>query len=265
MALPASGCCDRQCAQLPPYLGCSLTQQSPVTRDLGVTHALQRARDRDTTERPRGRIKNRRTDSGNGAALLGQPVTLNLPEVVGLRLIGALNPGVTATDLVLTVVERLRKHGVVQKFVECCGPGLASLPVPIRATIANMSPEYGATVCFFPVDRQTIGYLRGSGRDESLLALVEAYAKAQGLWRGDADPEPSFSDVVEIDLSAIEASVAGPRRPQDRMKLSQVPASARRVGCRRAPGCRDPPAISRSATATSRSRPSRAAPTPPIR
>src|SRR5579862_9413290 len=112
-----------------------------------------------------------------GAALLGQPVTLNVPEIVGLRLSGALRPGTTATDLVLTVVERLRRQGVVQKFVECCGPGLAALPVPIRATIANMSPEYGATVCFFPVDRQTIDYLRGTGRDEDQLALVEAYCR----------------------------------------------------------------------------------------
>lgn len=159
------------------------------------------------------------------AALLGQPVSISIPEVIGVRFVGALREGVTATDLVLTVTERLRQRGVVQKFVEYFGPGLFSLSMPARATIANMAPEYGATVGFFPIDDITLDYLRATGRDSDRVQLVEAYAKEQGLWHDEAGIAPLFTDVVEIDLGAIEQSIAGPRRPQDRLPLSQAPAS----------------------------------------
>jgi aconitate hydratase len=155
------------------------------------------------------------------AAMLGQPVSMLIPEVVGLRLVGTLREGVTATDLVLTVTELLRRHGVVGKFVEFCGPGLANLPLADRATIANMAPEYGATCGFFPIDAVTLDYLRLSGRDEALVARVEAYCKAQGLWRDDA-AEPGFTDLLSLDLATVEPSLAGPRRPQDRVPLGRV-------------------------------------------
>jgi aconitate hydratase len=158
------------------------------------------------------------------AAMLGQPTSMLIPDVVGMRLVGELPAGVTATDLVLTVTQRLRAHGVVDKFVEFFGPGVRSLPLADRATIANMAPEYGATIGFFPVDDATLAYLRLTGRDEQQVALVEAYAKAQGLWRGDADPDPEFTDVVELDLGKVESSLAGPRRPQDRVALGAVKA-----------------------------------------
>jgi aconitate hydratase len=156
------------------------------------------------------------------AAMLGQPLVMVLPQVVGVRLTGRLAPGATATDLTLTVTQRLRAHGVVDKFVEFFGPGLDMLSLPDRATIANMAPEYGATVGFFPVDDETLRYLRLTGREEELIDLVERYAKEQQLFRTAATPEPSFDDVLEVDLDQIEPSLAGPKRPQDRVSLSGV-------------------------------------------
>ncbi|WP_024551694.1 aconitate hydratase AcnA [Franconibacter helveticus 513] len=156
------------------------------------------------------------------AAMLGQPVSMLIPDVVGFRLTGKLQEGITATDLVLTVTQMLRKHGVVGKFVEFFGDGLDSLPLADRATIANMAPEYGATCGFFPVDDVTLGYMRLSGRSEEQVALVEAYSKAQGLWRNPGD-EPVFTSVLELDMGDVEASVAGPKRPQDRVALPDVP------------------------------------------
>ncbi|AJE21920.1 aconitate hydratase AcnA [Azotobacter chroococcum] len=158
------------------------------------------------------------------AAMLGQPVSMLIPEVVGFRLNGQLNEGVTATDLVLTVTQILRKHGVVGRFVEFYGPGLDNLPLADRATIANMAPEYGATCGFFPVDRVTLDYLRMSGRDERRIALVEAYCKAQGLWHDVRAPEPCFSTTLALDLGAVRPSLAGPKRPQDRVALEDIGA-----------------------------------------
>ncbi|HQT73168.1 MAG TPA: aconitate hydratase AcnA, partial [Acidiphilium sp.] len=154
------------------------------------------------------------------AAMLGQPIAMLIPDVIGFRLTGSLREGITATDLVLTVTQMLRKKGVVGKFVEFFGEGLDHLPLADRATIANMAPEYGATCGFFPVDGITLDYMRLSGRDEHRIKLVEAYAKAQGLWREGADPV--FSDTLELDLSTVEPSLAGPKRPQDRVALSQA-------------------------------------------
>ena len=156
------------------------------------------------------------------AAMLGQPVSMLLPQVVGFKLSGQLKEGSTATDLVLTVTEVLRKTGVVGKFVEFFGPGLASLPLADRATIANMAPEYGATCGIFPVDETTLRYLRMTGRTPEQIALVEAYCKEQGLFHSSSSPEAEYSEVVELDLSTVEPSVAGPRRPQDRAVLSKV-------------------------------------------
>jgi aconitate hydratase len=156
------------------------------------------------------------------AAMLGQPISMVLPEVVGFRLHGAMREGATATDLVLTVVQMLRKRGVVGRFVEFYGPGIANLPLADRATIGNMAPEYGATCGFFPIDAETIRYLKMSGRDPARIALVEAYAKAQGLWHDAKSPEPVFTDVLELDLDTVEPSLAGPRRPQDRVPLAGV-------------------------------------------
>lgn len=156
------------------------------------------------------------------AAMLGQPVSMLIPDVVGFRLSGALPEGVTATDLVLTVTQMLRRHGVVGRFVEFCGPGLDALPLADRATIANMAPEYGATCGFFPVDEATLTYLRLTGRDPARVALVEAYAKAQGLWRDAFSTEPVFTDMLELDLATVLPSVAGPRRPQDRVLLKDA-------------------------------------------
>ncbi|MDR0218716.1 MAG: aconitate hydratase AcnA [Enterobacteriaceae bacterium] len=156
------------------------------------------------------------------AAMLGQPISMLIPDVVGFKLTGKLREGITATDLVLTVTQLLRKHGVVGKFVEFYGDGLSDLPLADRATIANMSPEYGATCGFFPVDDITLDYMRLTGRDEDDIALVEAYCKQQGLWR-DAGDEPVFTSYLELDMSTVEASLAGPKRPQDRVSLSDVP------------------------------------------
>jgi aconitate hydratase len=156
------------------------------------------------------------------AAMLGQPISMVLPEVVGFRVHGALKEGATATDLVLTVVQMLRKKGVVGRFVEFYGPGIANMALADRATIGNMAPEYGATCGFFPIDAETIRYLKLSARDPARIALVEAYAKAQGLWHDEKTPEPVFTDTLELDLSTVEPSLAGPRRPQDRVGLSGV-------------------------------------------
>jgi len=158
------------------------------------------------------------------AAMLDQPISMVIPEVIGFRLAGAPKEGVTATDVVLTVTAMLRKKGVVGKFVEFFGPGLAALPLPDRLTIANMAPEYGATCGFFPIDAETIRYLAFTGRAPARVALVEAYAKAQGLWRDAATPDPLFSDTLELDLGSVEASLAGPKRPQDRVALGAVKA-----------------------------------------
>jgi aconitate hydratase len=156
------------------------------------------------------------------AAMLGQPVSMLIPEVVGFRLDGELREGITATDLVLTVTQMLRHKGVVGRFVEFYGPGLDNLPLADRATIANMAPEYGATCGFFPIDERTIDYLKLTGREDAQIALVRAYAEAQGLWRSDEAPEPLFTDTLELDMSSIEPSLAGPKRPQDRVLLSEV-------------------------------------------
>ncbi len=159
------------------------------------------------------------------AAMLGQPISMVVPEVVGFRLVGALPEGATATDLVLTVTQMLRKKGVVGKFVEFFGPGLDHLPLADRATIANMAPEYGATCGFFPIDAVTLEYLRLTGRDPERVALVEAYARAQGMWRDADTPDPQFTDALELDLSTVEPSLAGPKRPQDRVPLRAAKAA----------------------------------------
>ena len=163
------------------------------------------------------------------AAMLGQPLSMLVPEVVGFKLHGRLREGATATDLVLTVTEMLRKKGVVGKFVEFYGSGLSSLSVPDRATIANMAPEYGATMGFFPVDDETLAYLHFTGRSHEQIALVEAYCKEQILFRTDAMADPAFSDKLELDLGSVEPTVAGPKRPQDRVALKNAKASFRKV------------------------------------
>ncbi|HEX3973486.1 MAG TPA: aconitate hydratase AcnA, partial [Stellaceae bacterium] len=156
------------------------------------------------------------------AAMLGQPISMVLPEVVGFRVHGAMKEGATATDFVLTAVQMLRKRGVVGRFVEFFGPGIANMAVADRATISNMAPEYGATCGFFPVDAETIRYLKLTGRDPQRIALVEAYAKAQGLWADEKTPEAVFTDTLELDLSTVVPSLAGPRRPQDRVALAGI-------------------------------------------
>ena len=158
------------------------------------------------------------------AAMLGQPVSMLIPEVVGFKLTGAMVEGTTATDLVLKVVQMLRKHGVVNKFVEFYGEGLDHLPLADRATIANMAPEYGATCGFFPIDGETIRYLRGTGRDEGRIALVEAYAKANGMWRGD-DYAPIYTSTLHLDMGTIVPAISGPKRPQDFVALTEAKAS----------------------------------------
>ncbi|SIN07427.1 aconitate hydratase [Micromonospora cremea] len=155
------------------------------------------------------------------AAMLGQPVSMLIPRVVGFKLHGEMPAGTTATDLVLTITEMLRKHGVVGKFVEFYGPGVSAVPLANRATIGNMSPEYGSTVAIFPIDAETVRYLKLTGRDDAQVALVEAYAKEQGLWH-DPDAEPEYSERLELDLSTIEPSLAGPKRPQDRVPLGSA-------------------------------------------
>ncbi len=155
------------------------------------------------------------------AAMLGQPISMLIPRVVGFKLRGSLPAGTTATDLVLTITEMLRKHGVVGKFVEFYGPGVAAVPLANRATIGNMSPEYGSTISIFPIDDETLRYMRFTGRDDEQVALVEAYAKAQGLWH-DPEHEPDYSERLELDLSTVRPSIAGPKRPQDRINLADA-------------------------------------------
>ena len=161
------------------------------------------------------------------AAMLGQPISMLIPRVVGFKLTGKLPAGATATDLVLTITEILRKHGVVGKFVEFYGEGVASIPVPNRATIGNMSPEFGSTCAIFPIDQQTIDYLRLTGRSAEQIALIEAYAKEQGLWLDPSAPEPVFSEYLELDLGTVVPSIAGPKRPQDRIPLSDAKSAWR--------------------------------------
>ena len=161
------------------------------------------------------------------AAMLGQPVSMLIPRVVGFKLTGEIKPGVTATDVVLTVTDMLRRHGVVGKFVEFYGKGVAEVPLANRATLGNMSPEFGSTAAIFPIDEETINYLRLTGRSEEQLALVEAYAKTQGMWH-DADREPAFSEYLELDLSTVVPSISGPKRPQDRIELSDAKTAFRK-------------------------------------
>ncbi|MEC7424052.1 MAG: aconitate hydratase AcnA, partial [SAR324 cluster bacterium] len=156
------------------------------------------------------------------SVMLGQPVSMLIPEVVGFRLLGQLREGVTATDLVLRIVEMLRQKGVVEKFVEFFGTGLSALPLADRATVANMAPEYGATMGFFPIDSETLNYLRNTGRPEELVQRVEIYAKEQGLFRTESTPDPEYSDLLELDLESVEPALAGPKRPQDRVPLNSM-------------------------------------------
>ena len=153
------------------------------------------------------------------AAMLGQPVSMLIPRVVGFKLTGATKPGVTATDVVLTITDMLRKHGVVGKFVEFYGNGVAEVPLANRATIGNMSPEFGSTCAIFPIDSETISYLKLTGRPQETLDLVEAYAKEQGMWLEKDAEEPAYSEYMELDLSTVVPSIAGPKRPQDRIEL----------------------------------------------
>src|SRR5881396_602928 len=159
------------------------------------------------------------------AAMLGQPVSMVIPQVVGVKLTGKLREGATATDLVLTITEMLRKHGVVGKFVEYFGPGLQDLPLADRATIGNMSPEYGATCGIFPIDKESLNYLRLTGRSEEQIALVEAYSREQGLFHDEKTPEAEYSELLALDLATVEPSLAGPKRPQDRVALSDAKES----------------------------------------
>jgi aconitate hydratase len=163
------------------------------------------------------------------AAMLGQPITMLIPHVIGFRLTGKLKEGTTATDLVLTCTEMLRKKGVVGKFVEFFGDGLAEMPLADRATLGNMAPEFGSTCGIFPIDGETIRYMKLSGRDDAQCDLVEAYARAQGLWREDGQPDALYTDVLELDLGDVEPSIAGPKRPQDRIALSSAAASYRKI------------------------------------
>jgi len=165
--------------------------------------------------------------------MLGQPISMLLPEVIGFRLTGKPKEGITATDIVLTVVQMLRKKGVVSKFVEFFGPGLNNMTLADRATIANMGPEYGATCGFFPVDSETLNYLHVTGRDEDRIALVEAYSKAQGMWREEGDTPPVFTDTLELDLGDVVPSMAGPKRPEGRIALEGIAAGFYRVSGQR--------------------------------
>src|SRR4051812_3054631 len=161
------------------------------------------------------------------AAMLGQPMSMLVPRVVGFRLEGELPEGATATDLVLTVTQMLREHGVVGKFVEFYGPGVPNLPLADRATIGNMSPEFGSTCAMFPIDKETLRYLEFSGRDAERIELVEAYAREQGLWHDSSSEEPTYSETLELDLGDVVPSLAGPKRPQDRVSLTESKASFR--------------------------------------
>ena len=161
------------------------------------------------------------------AAMLGQPMSMLVPRVVGFKLGGELPEGATATDLVLTVTQMLREHGVVGKFVEFYGPGVPNLPLADRATIGNMSPEFGSTCAMFPIDKETLRYLEFSGRDAERIELVEAYAREQGLWHDENTEEPTYSETLELDLGDVVPSLAGPKRPQDRVSLTESKASFR--------------------------------------
>ena len=161
------------------------------------------------------------------AVLLGQPYYMQVPEVIGVKLSGTLREGVTTTDMVLTLTQMLRQRGVVEKFVEFFGSGLSNIPLADRATVANMSPEYGATCGYFPIDAITLDYLRGTGRNAAQVGLVEAYAKAQGLFRTDDTPNPEYTDVLHLDLGDVESSLSGPRRPHDRVALTDMKRSFR--------------------------------------
>ncbi len=174
------------------------------------------------------------------AAMLGQPISMLIPEVIGFRVTGKLAEGMTATDLVLTVTQMLRAKGVVGKFVEFFGPGLSNLSLEDQATIGNMAPEYGATCGFFPIDNDTIAYLKATGREPDRVALVDAYAKAQGMWRADDTPDPYFTDTLELDLSTVVPSLAGPKRPQDRVPLDEA-APAFRIALKEIRGGRKDP------------------------
>ena len=162
------------------------------------------------------------------AAMLGQPVSMLIPRVVGFKLTGEIPPAATATDVVLTITEMLRDHGVVGKFVEFYGEGVTQVPLANRATIGNMSPEFGSTCAIFPIDEVTVDYMRLTGRSEEQLALVEAYAKRQGLWH-DPSKEAEYSEYLELDLSTVVPSIAGPKRPQDRIVLTEAKESFREV------------------------------------
>jgi len=159
------------------------------------------------------------------AAMLGQPITMLIPNVIGFKLTGKLKEGTTATDLVLTVTQMLREKGVVGKFVEFFGDGLASMPLADRATLGNMAPEFGSTCGIFPIDDETIRYLELSGRDKEQCALIEAYAREQGMWRHDGEPDALYSDTLELDMGDVVPSIAGPKRPQDRIALTDAAAS----------------------------------------
>ncbi|MDF3049526.1 MAG: acnA [Pseudonocardia sp.] len=196
------------------------------------------------------------------AAMLGQPVSMLIPRVVGFRLTGEIPAGATATDVVLTITEMLRRHGVVGKFVEFYGEGVGAVPLANRATIGNMSPEFGSTCAIFPIDDETVRYLKFTGRPAEQLELVEAYAREQGLWH-DPDREPVYSESLELDLSTVVPSIAGPKRPQDRVPLSQgkeaFRSAARRTGCR----CRRARRRSAARCSTTRRRLLRTTPTTP--
>ena len=163
------------------------------------------------------------------AVMLGQPMDMLLPDVIGFKLVGKLKDGITATDLVLTVTQMLRKKGVVDKFVEFYGPGLASMSLTDRATIANMAPEYGATMGFFPVDAETIRYMKLTGRPQNVIERTEAYCRAQGLFRDESTPDPEFTDTLELDLNSVVPSLAGPKRPQDRVALADMKSTFRKA------------------------------------
>ena len=159
--------------------------------------------------------------------MLGQPISMLIPRVVGFKLTGEIQPGVTSTDVVLTITDMLRQHGVVGKFVEFYGKGVAELPLANRATIGNMSPEFGSTAAMFPIDEETVKYLELTGRDQETLDRVEAYAKAQGMWL-DPENEAEYSEYLELDLSTVVPSIAGPKRPQDRIELTDAKAQFRK-------------------------------------
>ena len=161
------------------------------------------------------------------AAMLGQPITMLIPNVIGFKLTGAMREGTTATDLVLTVTEMLREKGVVGKFVEFFGDGLDTLPLADRATLSNMSPEFGSTCAIFPIDAETVRYLELSGREPAHIELIEAYARTQGIWRDPGQADPIYTDTLELDMGTVEPSLAGPKRPQDRIALSSADATYR--------------------------------------